>query len=106
MPNTLNIKVAMQTIKTKFLGETTHKPRRLKAQTSGGFTITRGLHLIESEMFSRGLPDRPESRSLIIAEELRDELGWRESMVCGSLSDDEFVWVFVKSFTMKEKGAA
>lgn len=90
----------MQSIKTKFLGATETKPQRIKATTSGGFSKTMGLNTIEKEMQERHLPEgfynEYESKSMIVAEKLRDEMGWMNEMVCGWLGNNEIVWVFIE----------
>jgi hypothetical protein len=99
----------MITIKTKFLGATSTKSQRVKATTLGGpvpFSKTIGLNTIEKEMQERGLPqgffNEWESKSMIVAEKLRDELGYMNEMVCGSLGPEEFIWVFVEGSARME----
>lgn len=78
-----------QTIRTKYLSVTNHRPVRFKATSSGGCSLILG-----GEELS--LCNEPAKNHALVARTLAETLGWKGDLVGGNLDahGDVMVWVF------------
>ncbi len=83
--------MTMQAIETRFIGQTNTKPSRIKATACGVASLTMSKYAAEEKSPDRGNHEADTHR--VVAEALRDKLGWKGNLICGGTKRG-YVFVF------------
>ena len=83
--------MTMQAIETKYLPCTNTKPTRIKATACGGATLTMSKYAAEERSPDKG--NHQDMTHRVVAEALRDKLGWTGRLICGGTKNG-YVFVF------------